>query len=184
MPSRVNPNRFYALPQSPQLMKQLLMISGMDRYYQIVKCFRDEDLRANRQPEFTQVDMELSFSDAEEIMSINERLIQKIFKEIKKTYVQLPLKRITFKEAMEKYGSDKPDTRFGFYIKDLTNDLKNSEFKVFSSCNKNGSSIRGISIGEYAQNYTRKKIDALEETVKSHGGKGLAWIKISNGEIT
>lgn len=184
VPSRVNPNRFYALPQSPQLMKQLLMISGMDRYYQIVKCFRDEDLRANRQPEFTQVDMELSFSDAEEIMSINERLIQKIFKEIKKTDVQLPLKRITFKEAMEKYGSDKPDTRFGFYIKDLTNDLKNSEFKVFSSCNKNGSSIRGISIGEYAQNYTRKKIDALEETVKSHGGKGLAWIKISNGEIT
>ena len=183
IPSRVNPHEFYALPQSPQLMKQLLMISGMDRYYQIVKCFRDEDLRANRQPEFTQVDIEMSFVDEEDVMSINEKLISKVFKEIKNIDLDIPFKRITYKEAMEKYGSDKPDLRFGFEIHDISSLVEKSEFKVFSSAVKEGHSVRGINIGEYQKEFSRKKIDALQDYIKTYGAKGLAWIKVNNGEV-
>ncbi|HHX68246.1 MAG TPA: aspartate--tRNA ligase, partial [Gallicola sp.] len=174
---------FYALPQSPQLMKQLLMVAGMDRYYQIVKCFRDEDLRANRQPEFTQVDLEMSFVEEDDVIEINEKLIKKIFKEIKNIDLDIPFSRMTYAEAMEKYGSDKPDLRYGFELVDISEIVKDSDFKVFSSAVKEGFSVRGINIGEYQKEYSRKKIDALQEYVKTYGAKGLAWIKINNGEV-
>lgn len=181
--SRVNEHSFYALPQSPQLMKQLLMISGMDRYYQIVKCFRDEDLRANRQPEFTQVDMEMSFVDQEDVMKLNEGLIKKIFKEIRNIDIETPIKRMTYKEAMEKYGCDKPDLRFGFELKNITDLVKNSDFQVFSSCNEKNKSVRCINIGNYEKDFSRKKIDKLEKFVKEYGAKGLSWIRVHDGEI-
>ncbi|MDU5743748.1 MAG: aspartate--tRNA ligase, partial [Finegoldia magna] len=181
--SRVNEHSFYALPQSPQLMKQLLMISGMDRYYQIVKCFRDEDLRANRQPEFTQVDMEMSFVDQEDVMTINEGLIKKLFKEIRGIDIPTPIKRMTYSEAMERYGCDKPDLRFGFELKNITELVKDSEFKVFSSCNEKNKSVRCINIGNYESEYSRKKIDKLEKFVKEYGAKGLSWIRVHDGEI-
>jgi aspartyl-tRNA synthetase len=180
VPSRVNPGKFYALPQSPQLMKQLLMVSGMDRYYQIVKCFRDEDLRANRQPEFTQIDIEMSFVDIDDVIEINEKLIYKIFKEIKGIEIELPIPRMTYKEAMERYGSDKPDLRFGFELKDITEVVKNSEFKVFSGTIKNGGEVRGINVNGYADAFSRKDISKLEDFVKTYGAKGLAWIKITD----
>lgn len=183
VPSRVNPGKFYALPQSPQLMKQLLMISGMDRYYQIVKCFRDEDLRANRQPEFTQVDIEMSFVDEDDVMEVNERLLQRVFKEIKGIDLKLPFDRMSYNTAMENYGSDKPDLRFGFLIKDITDIVANSEFKVFSSCNEKNKSVRAINLGEYQSEFSRKKVDALEKFAKTHGAKGLAWIRVSDGEV-
>lgn len=183
VPSRVNPGKFYALPQSPQLMKQLLMISGMDRYYQIVKCFRDEDLRANRQPEFTQVDIEMSFVDEDDVMDINERLLQKVFKEVKGIGLKLPFDRMSFNTAMENYGSDKPDLRFGFLIKNITDIVKDSDFKVFSSCNEKNKSVRGINIGDYQSEFSRKKVDALEKFAKTHGAKGLAWIRVTDGEV-
>lgn len=181
--SRVNEHSFYALPQSPQLMKQLLMISGMDRYYQIVKCFRDEDLRANRQPEFTQVDMEMSFVDQEDVMTLNEGLIKKLFKEIRGIDIPTPIKRMTYAEAMERYGCDKPDLRFGFELKNITELVKDSEFKVFSSCNDKNKSVRCINIGNYESEYSRKKIDKLEKFVKEYGAKGLSWIRVHDGEI-
>lgn len=183
IPSRVNPHEFYALPQSPQLMKQLLMVSGMDRYYQIVKCFRDEDLRANRQPEFTQVDIEMSFVEVDDVIDINERLIKKVFKEVKNIDLNIPFKRMPYSEAMEKYGSDKPDLRFGFEIHDLSNIVKNSDFKVFSGAVKDGYSVRAINIGDYQKEFSRKKIDALQEYAKNYGAKGLAWIKVNEGEV-
>ena len=183
IPSRVNPHNFYALPQSPQLMKQLIMVSGMDRYYQIVKCFRDEDLRANRQPEFTQNDLEMSFVDEEDVIELNERLLQRVFKEIKNVDLKIPFKRISYDEAMSRFGSDKPDLRFGFELKDISAIVENSNFKVFSGCVKTGYSVRGINIGKYQEEYSRKKIDALQEYVKTYGAKGLAWIKIKDGEI-
>jgi len=133
VPSRVNPGKFYALPQSPQLFKQLLMVSGMNRYYQIVRCFRDEDLRANRQPEFTQVDMEMSFVDVEDVISLNERLIQRIFKEIKNIDIELPIKRMSYQESMDKYGCDKPDLRFGYELTNITELFKDSEFNAFKN---------------------------------------------------
>lgn len=183
IPSRVNPNKFYALPQSPQLMKQLLMVAGMDRYYQLARCFRDEDLRANRQPEFTQMDIEMSFVDEDDVMDINERMVQKVFKELKGLDIEIPLKRIPFDEAMSRYGSDKPDLRFGFELTDVSEIVKDAEFKVFSGNVKEGHSVRGINIGEYQSEYSRKKIDALEKFVKDYGAKGLAWIKVNNGEV-
>lgn len=184
VPSRVNAGKFYALPQSPQLLKQLLMVSGMDRYYQIVKCFRDEDLRANRQPEFTQLDMEMSFVDIDDILEINEKLIQKIFRELKGIEVELPIKRMTYREAMNRFGSDKPDLRFGFELKNISDIVENSDFKVFSSTVKNDGDIRGININGYADEFSRKDISKLEEYVKTYGAKGLAWIKISEDEIS
>jgi aspartyl-tRNA synthetase len=144
VPSRVNPGKFYALPQSPQMYKQLLMLSGVDRYYQITKCFRDEDLRADRQPEFTQIDIEMSFVEMEDVLEVNERFLQKLFKETKGVDIELPLPRLSYKEAMERYGSDKPDTRFGFELKDLKEILSQSDFKVFSQAIENGGDIRGI----------------------------------------
>ncbi|WP_313757117.1 aspartate--tRNA ligase [Tissierella sp.] len=184
VPSRVNPGEFYALPQSPQLMKQLLMVSGMDRYYQIVKCFRDEDLRANRQPEFTQIDIEMSFVDVEDIISINEKLLYKIFKEIKGIEIKLPIDRMTYAEAMERFGVDKPDLRFGFELKDISDLVKNCGFKVFSGAVENQGSVRGINIKGYGDKFTRKDITSLEEYAKTYGAKGLAWIKITEEGIT
>ena len=184
VPSRVNPGEFYALPQSPQLMKQLLMVSGMDRYYQIVKCFRDEDLRANRQPEFTQIDVEMSFVDVEDILSINEQFLFKLFKEIKGVEIQLPIKRMTYAEAMERYGVDKPDLRFGFELVNISHLVKESEFKVFTGAVENGGSVRGINVKGYGAQFTRKDITSLENHVKTYGAKGLAWIKITEEGIT
>ena len=177
VPSRINPGNFYALPQSPQLYKQLLMVSGMNRYFQIVRCFRDEDLRANRQPEFTQVDIEMSFVDAEDVMAINEKLIQKIFKEIKNIDIKLPLRRMSYNEAMEKYGCDKPDLRFGYQLENITEVFSNSDFNAFKSVYDNGGLIKCIKIDGASEDYSRKGISKLEKFVKTHGAKGLAWFK-------
>ncbi|KEH99481.1 aspartate--tRNA ligase [Clostridium botulinum] len=182
VPSRNYPGMFYALPQSPQLFKQLLMVSGYDRYFQITKCFRDEDLRANRQPEFTQVDMELSFVDMEDVISLNERLIKKVFKEIADVDVKLPIQRITYKEAMDKYGSDKPDLRFGMEINDITDAVKDVDFKVFKDAIENGGSVRAIKAPNCA-GMGRKQIDKLGEFVKTYKAKGLAWIAYKEDEI-
>lgn len=184
VPSRVNPGNFYALPQSPQLMKQLLMISGMDRYYQIVKCFRDEDLRANRQPEFTQVDIEMSFVDVDDVISVNEKMLQKLFKEIKGIDLKLPLQRMPYDEAMSRFGSDKPDLRFGFEIKDITDCVKDVDFDLFKNALSNGGSIRAISIGKYSKEYTRKKIDKLIDSIRDYGAKNIFWIKFTKDAIT
>ncbi|MCT4595026.1 MAG: aspartate--tRNA ligase [Anaeromicrobium sp.] len=183
VPSRVNPGKFYALPQSPQLFKQLLMVSGMDRYFQIVKCFRDEDLRADRQPEFTQIDVEMSFVDIDNVLSINEELINKIFKETLDVDIHLPIERMPYKEAMERFGSDKPDTRFGFELKSLNDIIENSEFKVFSGTVKKGGDVRGINIDGYGDSFSRKNISKLEDFAKTYGAKGLAWIKITEEGI-
>lgn len=183
VPSRVNPGKFYALPQSPQLFKQMLMVSGLDRYFQIAKCFRDEDLRANRQPEFTQVDIEMSFVDVEDVLSMNEGLIQKLFKEILDVDIELPLKRIPYKEAMERFGVDKPDTRFGYELVDISDIVKDSSFKVFSGAVGNGGSVRLINIKGKAEDFSRKDIDKLEDFAKTYGAKGLAWMKISEDGV-
>lgn len=184
VPSRVNPGQFYALPQSPQLMKQLLMVSGMDRYYQIVRCFRDEDLRANRQPEFTQVDMEMSFVDVGDVIELNERLLYRVFKELKGIEIELPIKRMTYAEAMDRFGSDKPDLRFGFEIVDISEIVANSGFKVFSGTVKNNGEVRGINVNGFEDSFSRKDISKLEDFVKTFGAKGLAWIKITNEGIS
>ena len=178
VPSRVHPGNFYALPQSPQLFKQLLMCSGYDRYFQIVKCFRDEDLRADRQPEFTQIDMELSFVDVDDVIDVNERLLAEMFKEIVGVDVQLPIQRMTWQEAMDRYGSDKPDTRFGMELKDVSDVVKGCGFGVFTGALENGGSVRGINAeGQGAM--PRKKIDALVEVAKTYGAKGLAYLAIN-----
>ncbi|AHM56280.1 aspartyl-tRNA synthetase AspS [Peptoclostridium acidaminophilum DSM 3953] len=177
VPSRVNTGKFYALPQSPQLFKQLLMVAGMDRYFQIVKCFRDEDLRADRQPEFTQIDCEMSFVEAEDIMGIMEAMMQKIFKEALGVDIGIPFRRITHKEAMERYGSDKPDLRFGYELTDISDAVKDCGFKVFADAVKGGGSVRGLNISGRAEDFTRKGITKLEDYVKTYGAKGLAWIK-------
>ena len=177
VPSRNYQGKFYALPQSPQLYKQLLMMSGFDRYYQIAKCFRDEDLRANRQPEFTQVDMELSFVEQDDVMALNEGLIARVFKEVVGVDVQLPLKRMTFNEAMEKYGRDKPDLRFGMEITNITEAVKDMDFVVFKSAIENGGSIRALCLKGGAS-LGRKPIDKLGEFVKTYRAKGLAWIQL------
>lgn len=176
VPSRNYPGMFYALPQSPQLFKQLLMVSGYDKYFQIVKCFRDEDLRANRQPEFTQVDLEMSFVEQEDVISLNERLIQHVFKEVLDLDIALPIKRMPFADAMNKYGSDKPDVRFGMEIKNLTEAIKGCEFKVFNDALANGGSVRGLTV-EGGASMGRKDIDRLGEFVKTYKAKGLAWIQ-------
>ena len=175
VPSRVHPGSFYALPQSPQLFKQLLMCSGYDRYFQIAKCFRDEDLRADRQPEFTQVDMELSFVDVDDVIEVNERLIQYVCKEAIGLDVQLPIPRITWKEAMDRFGSDKPDTRFGMELQDVSDVVAGCGFGVFTSALENGGSVRGINAKGQAE-MPRKKIDALVEFAKGYGAKGLAYL--------
>ena len=182
VPSRVHPGKFYALPQSPQLYKQLLMVSGMDRYFQIAKCFRDEDLRADRQPEFTQIDLEMSFVEPEDVMGINEQFIKKLFKEFKNIDIELPLRRIPYKTAMEKYGSDKPDTRFGLELTDVSDVIRDCEFKVFSGAVENGGSVRGINVKGGAQKFSRKEIDALAEFIKSYRAKGLAWLNVGETE--
>ncbi len=184
VPSRVNPNRFYALPQSPQQLKQILMVGGMDRYYQIVKCFRDEDLRANRQPEFTQVDIEMSFVDEEDVMEINEKLVCKLFKEIKGVELETPFKKLNYCEAMDKYGVDKPDLRFGFELKNLKDVFSNTEFGVFKSALEEGKVVKGFNIGDLEDKYSRKAIDKLTDFVKDYGAKGLIWIKFHNGEMS
>lgn len=177
VPSRVHPGSFYALPQSPQLFKQLLMCSGYDRYFQIARCFRDEDLRADRQPEFTQVDMELSFVDEEDVMDVNERLLQKIFKEILDVEITLPIQRMTWQEAMDRFGSDKPDLRFGMELKDVSDIVKGCGFGVFTGALENGGSVRGIN-AKGQGNMPRKKIDALVKFAKDFGAKGLAYLSI------
>ena len=178
VPSRVHPGTFYALPQSPQLFKQLLMCSGYDRYFQIARCFRDEDLRADRQPEFTQMDMELSFVDVDDVIDVNERLLAKLFKEILDLDIQLPIQRMTWQEAMDRFGSDKPDLRFGLELKDVSDVVKDCEFGVFTGALANGGTVRGIN-AEGQGRMPRKKIDALIEYAKTYGAKGLAYIVIN-----
>ena len=177
VPSRIHNGKFYALPQSPQIYKQLLMLSGFDRYIQLARCFRDEDLRADRQPEFTQIDMELSFVDVDEIMEINEGLMVKLFKEIKGIELEQPFERMTYEKAMNTYGSDKPDVRFGMPINDLTDTVKDIDFVVFKNAIENGGSVRAIVAKNAAAALTRKKIDKLTEFVKGIGAKGLAYIR-------
>lgn len=182
VPSRNYPGMFYALPQSPQLFKQLLMVSGFDKYFQIVKCFRDEDLRANRQPEFTQVDLEMSFVEQDDVIAMNEGLIKKVFKDVLNVEVQTPIKRMPYKEAMEKYGSDKPDLRFGMEIVNLSEEVKTTEFKVFNDALANGGSVRAIKV-ENSANMGRKDLDRLGEFVKTYKAKGLAYISYKEDEI-
>lgn len=179
VPSRVNQGRFYALPQSPQMFKQLLMVGGTDRYMQIVKCFRDEDLRADRQPEFTQIDLEMSFVDVDDVIEIQEGYLKRVFKEMKGIDIETPFPRMTYDEAMSRYGSDKPDTRVGFELQDITELVQDCEFKVFTDAIAAGGSVRGICITGAADSYTRKKIDKLTDAVKSYGAKGMVWMKVT-----
>lgn len=184
VPSRIHHGEFYALPQSPQIYKQLLMLSGFERYYQIVKCFRDEDLRRDRQPEFTQVDIEKSFTDVEDMIDLNERLLQYVFKEVKGIDVETPFARMTYDDAMLKYGVDKPDTRFGMELVELSDFSKDVDFKVFKSTVENGGIVKAIVVKDNADKYSRKDIEALEEYVKLYGAKGLAWLKYNDGAFT
>lgn len=177
VPSRVHPGSFYGLPQSPQLFKQLLMCSGVDRYYQIAKCFRDEDLRADRQPEFTQIDMELSFVDMDDVIDVNERLLKRVFKDVLDVDVQIPMKRLTYQEAMDRFGSDKPDTRFGMELVNVSETVSGCDFMVFKGALENGGSVRGLNargLGDLG----RKKIDAFVDFAKEFGAKGLAYIQL------
>ena len=183
VPSRVNPGMFYALPQSPQLFKQLLMVSGLDRYIQIARCFRDEDLRSDRQPEFTQIDLEMSFVDMDDILAIQEGYLKKLFHDIKGVDIKLPLRRMSYQDAMERFGSDKPDLRFGFELKDISELVKGTEFQVFSNALSSGGSVRGICIDNASDKFSRKDIDKLTENAKHYGAKGLVWIRIEADEI-
>ena len=177
VPSRVHPGSFYALPQSPQIYKQLLMCSGYDRYFQLARCYRDEDLRADRQPEFTQIDMELSFVDVEDVLDVNERLLKRLFKEICDVDIELPLPRMTWKEAMERFGSDKPDLRFGMELQDVSDAVAGCNFAVFKGALDNGGSVKGLRVeGQAAM--PRKKIDALVEFAKGYGARGLAYLSV------
>ncbi|WP_400242601.1 aspartate--tRNA ligase [Niallia sp. JL1B1071] len=178
VPSRVHPGEFYALPQSPQIFKQLLMVGGIERYYQIARCFRDEDLRADRQPEFTQLDIETSFMSQEDIMSMMEAMMAKIMKEVKGIDVTLPMPRMPYDEAMSRYGSDKPDTRFEMELVDLSEIVKDSSFKVFASAVETGGQVKAINVKNAGSKYSRKDIDALTDFVKVYGAKGLAWLKV------
>ena len=183
VPSRVNNGKFYALPQSPQIFKQLLMVGGMEKYFQIAKCFRDEDLRADRQPEFTQVDIEMSFVDQDDVMSLTERLIAHVFKEVKGLDIKLPLRRMKYDDAMENYGSDKPDLRFEMPIKNITEVFKNTEFSVFKNVVDNNGIINCLVVKGQAENYSRKGLDQLTEYVKTYRASGLAYLKIAD-EVT
>lgn len=187
VPSRVHEGEFYALPQSPQLFKQMLMVSGFDRYYQIARCFRDEDLRADRQPEFTQIDMEMSFMSMDEIIELNERLMQKVMKDVKGIDVEIPFRRMPYDEAMTRFGSDKPDTRFAMELTDVSSIVEESSFKVFSGAVASGGQVKLINVKNGAADYSRKDIDALGEYAGRYGAKGLAWLKVTeegfNGPI-
>jgi aspartyl-tRNA synthetase len=178
VPSRIHPGSFYALPQSPQTLKQILMISGFDRYFQIVKCFRDEDLRADRQPEFTQIDIEMSFVDVDDILAMNEGMIAHIFRQVMDIEIPLPLKRLTYDEAMSRYGSDKPDTRFGLELVDVSDIVERSGFQVFSTVVKSGGSVRALNAKGCVDKFARREIDALADFVKIYGAKGMAWISM------
>lgn len=178
VPSRVHPGDFYALPQSPQIFKQLLMVAGFDKYYQIARCFRDEDLRADRQPEFTQIDIETSFYSQEDIMAMTERMMSRLMKEVKGIDIVTPLPRLTYDEAMSRYGSDKPDTRFGLELVDVSELVKDSGFKVFSGAVSSGGQVKAINVKGAADKYSRKDIDGLTEFVSVYGAKGLAWLKV------
>ncbi|MGN7479274.1 aspartate--tRNA ligase [Solibacillus silvestris] len=187
VPSRVHDGEFYALPQSPQLFKQLLMVGGFEKYFQIARCFRDEDLRADRQPEFTQVDIETSFLSMDEIIEMNERLLTQVMKEVKGIDIVAPFPRMSYKEAMERFGSDKPDVRFGLELKQLSGIVKDSAFGVFANAVANGGEVKAINVKQAAANYSRKDIDALGEFASRYGAKGLAWLKVTeeglNGPI-
>lgn len=183
VPSRVHPGKFYALPQSPQQYKQLLMLAGYDRYFQIARCFRDEDLRADRQPEFTQMDMELSFVDIDTIIEINEGFIKKVFGEVLGIDIKTPFLRLPYKEAMDRFGSDKPDTRFGMELVDISDEVKDCGFKVFSDAVKNGGSVRCINAKGLGASLTRKTLDSLTEFVKTYRAKGMAWIVVEEGGL-
>ena len=184
VPSRVHQGKFYALPQSPQLYKQLLMLSGFDRYFQVARCFRDEDLRADRQPEFTQIDLEMSYVTEDDVMELNEKFLVKLFREFKGIELPTPFIRMTWREAMERFGSDKPDLRFGYELQDLSDVLRGCGFKVFAGAIENGGSVRAINIKGMAAKFSRKEIDSLTNFVKSYKAKGLAWYKNLNGEVS
>ncbi|GGN55161.1 aspartate--tRNA ligase [Oceanobacillus indicireducens] len=183
VPSRVHPGEFYALPQSPQLFKQLIMMSGFEKYYQIARCFRDEDLRADRQPEFTQIDIETSFQTSDDIMAMTEKMMQYVMKEVKGIDITLPFPRMSYDDAMNRFGSDKPDTRFGMEIIDASPIFKTSEFKVFKGAIENGGSVRLLNVKGEAANFSRKDIDKLAEYVDVYGAKGLAWLKAEGAEL-
>ena len=179
VPSRINEGKFYALPQSPQLLKQILMIGSLDRYFQVVKCFRDEDLRANRQPEFTQLDLEMSFSDQDDVIAMNEGLLKELFDKYTDYDLKLPIDRMDYSEAITSYGSDKPDLRYGYKINDVSSVFENSDFKVFADNTNDGRSVRAINFKNIAANYSRKQLDKLTDFVKDYGLKGLSYIKYS-----
>ena len=184
VPSRVHDGEFYALPQSPQLFKQLLMVSGFDRYFQIARCFRDEDLRADRQPEFTQIDMEMSFMSLDDILEMNERLMKKMMKDVKGIDIEIPFQRMPYDEAMARFGSDKPDTRFAMELVDMADAIADSSFKVFTGTVAKGGQVKAINVKGGAEDYTRKDIDGLTEFVARYGAKGLAWIKVTDEGFT
>lgn len=184
VPSRIYPGSFYALPQSPQLFKQLLMGAGFDKYYQLARCFRDEDLRGDRQPEFTQIDMETSFTDEKQVQDYTEGLLKKIMKDVMNIDLKTPIKRITWDEAMNKYGSDKPDTRYEMYLHDLSPIFKDSDFKVFSGAIADGGVVKGIAVKNGAKQYSRKKIEEKQDYIKRYHAKGLAWVKYEDGEFS
>ena len=184
VPSRISKGQFYALPQSPQLYKQLLMVGGMDRYFQIARCFRDEDLRADRQPEFTQVDVEMSFMNTDQVIGIGEGLIKKVMKDVMNIDVQLPFPRMTWHDAMETYGIDKPDTRFDLKLVNLNETVKDVDFTVFKSALEAGGHVKGLNVKGEADNYSRKKIDALTELAKKYKAKGLAWLKVTDKGVS
>lgn len=183
VPSRVHPGEFYALPQSPQLFKQLIMMSGFERYYQIARCFRDEDLRADRQPEFTQIDIETSFMSSDDIMSMTEQMMKRVMKEVNQVDIELPLPRMPYQEAMDRFGSDKPDTRFGLELIHVSDILANSDFKVFQGAIETGGNVALLNVKGEAANFSRKDIDKLTEFVKVYGAKGLAWLKLEGDEL-
>src|SRR5699024_1790769 len=185
VPSRVHHGEFYALPQSPQLFKQLLMMSSFEKYYQIARCFRDEDLRADRQPEFTQIDIEVAFQTSDEIMAMTENMVKKMMKDVLNKDIETPFPRLTYEEAMNRYGSDKPDTRFGMELIEVTDIVENSDFKVFSGPAKSGGKVALLNVEGNADAFTRNDIDkGLTEFVKDYGAKGLAWIKVADGKLT
>ncbi|GEM00552.1 aspartyl-tRNA synthetase [Halolactibacillus halophilus] len=184
VPSRIHEGHFYALPQSPQLFKQLIMVAGFERYFQFARCFRDEDLRADRQPEFTQIDIETSFMTEEEIMAMTERMMARVMKEVKGIELTLPLPRLTYDEAMSRFGSDKPDTRFGLELVDLSETVKNAGFKVFKDAVAGGGKVNAINVSGFADKFSRKDIDKLTDFVKIYGAKGLAWLKVTDEGLT
>ncbi len=183
VPSRVNPGKFYALPQSPQMFKQILMAGGTDRYFQVAKCFRDEDLRADRQPEFTQIDLEMSFVEADDVIGVQERFLQKVFRDVMGVEVQIPFPRLTYDEAMERYGSDKPDTRVGFELKCLNDTVKDCSFPVFTDALAAGGDVRGINMNGCSDKFSRKDVDKMAESIKTFGAKGLVWMRVEEEEI-